>query len=169
MRRSASVRSSAPGPPSTTEGLTDVLDAAERALARLTEGARRNAEEQLGETERVRDSMRQEIDRLAAWRVRMAPLAESIPGSIEDVLKEASSITDRLREALAPATEALEALATRLTDLAESPEPPTADQGAEGEVISVGEANDGSTPEMTDAELGVYEWPGDPTAPSSAE
>jgi chromosome segregation ATPase len=157
------------GSTSTTEGLTDVLHAAERALARLTDGARKNAEKQLGETERVRDSMRQEIERLAEWRARMAPLAESIPGSIEDVRKEASAIADRLRDALAPATDALDVLAARLSDLAESPEPPTADERAEGEVIAVGEANDGSASEMTDAELGVFEWPADRTAPSSAE
>ena len=44
------------GSTSTTEGLTDVLHAAERALARLSDRARENAEQQLGETERVRDT-----------------------------------------------------------------------------------------------------------------
>jgi chromosome segregation ATPase len=157
------------GSTSTTEGLTDVLHAAERALARLTDGARKNAERQLGETERVRDSLRQEIERLAEWRGRMAPLAESIPGSIEEVRREASAIAGRLREALAPATGAMDDLAARLSDLAQSPEPPSAERGSEGEVISVGEANDGSAPEMPDAELGVFEWPTDRAAPSSAE
>ena len=73
------------GSTSTTEELTDVLHAAERALARLSDRARENAEQQLGDTERVRDSLRSEIDRLAAWRARMAPLADSILLSIEEV------------------------------------------------------------------------------------
>jgi len=163
------------GSTSTTEGLTDVLHAAERALARLADGARKNAEKQVGETERVRDSLRQEIDRLAEWRARMAPLADSIPGSIEDARRETSAVADRLREALAPATDALDVLATRLSELAESPEPPTPDQGAEVEVISVGEANNEAASEMTDAEVGVFEelavfeWPSDRPAPSSGE
>ena len=54
------------GSTSTTEGLTDVLHAAERALAQLTDRARENVEQQLGETEKVRDTLRSEIDRLAA-------------------------------------------------------------------------------------------------------
>lgn len=156
------------GSTSTTEGLTDVLHAAERALARLTDRARENAEQQLGETERVHDALRQDIQRLAAWRARMAPLAESIPGSIEEVRKETSAIADRLHEALAPATDAQDALATRLSELAALPEPPPFPV-AEGEVISVGEVDDGSASEMSDADLGVFEWPADRTAPSSTE
>lgn len=156
------------GSTSTTEGLTDVLHAAERALARLTDRARENAEKQLGETERVHDALRQDIDRLAAWRARMAPLAESIPGSIEDVRKETSAIADRLAEALAPATDAQDVLAARLSELAALPEPPSFPV-AEGDVISVGEAVNEATPGMPDTELGVFEWPADRAAPSSAE
>jgi uncharacterized phage infection (PIP) family protein YhgE len=152
------------GSTSTTEGLTDVLHAAERALARLTDGARKNAEKQLGETERVRDSLRQEIDRLAAWQARMAPLAESIPDSIEDVRKEASAITDRLREALRPASDALDTLAARLSDLADTPEPPGPNPEGARDVIALGEAADGASHEMSDENLGVFAWPPDPTA-----
>lgn len=157
------------GSTSTTEGLTDVLHAAERALARLTDRARENAEKQLGETEQVHDALRQEIDRLAQWRARMAPLAESIPGSIEEVQKETSALSDRLREALAPANDALDALAARLAELADSPEPPGAGGDAEGEVVSLVETTNEPEPEMTDADLGVFEWPPDRTAPSAAE
>ena len=157
------------GSTSTTEGLTDVLHAAERALARLTDRARENAEKQLGETERVHDALRQEIDRLAEWRARMAPLADSIPGAIEDVRKETSVISDRLHEALTPTTDALETLATRLSELADSPEPPRPEEAAEGEVISVGEAANEPASVVPDAELGAFAWPPDQTAPSSAE
>ena len=154
---------------STTEELTDVLHAAERALSRLTDGARRNAEKQLAETEQVHDALRQEIDLLAAWRARITPLAETIPGSIAEVRKEASAISSRLHEALVPATDALDALAARLSELAESPEPPPPFRVAEGKVISVGEAGEEAAPAMPDAELGVLAWPPDRTATSGAE
>ncbi len=157
------------GSTSTTEGLTDVLHAAERALARLTDRARENTEKQLGETERVHDALRQDIDRLAEWQGRMAPLAESIPEVIEEVRKETSVISDRLREALTPATEALESLAARLSELADSPEPPQPEQATEGEVISVGEAADEPASVMPDPELGAFAWPPDQSAPPSAE
>ena len=156
------------GSTSTTEGLTDVLHAAERALARLTDRAREDAEMRLGETDRVHEALRQDIDRLAAWRARMAPLAESIPGSIEHVMKETSAISDRVREALAPATEAQNALAARLSELAALPEPPPLPV-VEGDVILVGEVGNEATREMPDTELGVFEWPADRTAPSSTE
>jgi chromosome segregation ATPase len=157
------------GTMSTTEELTDVLHAAERALARLTDGARQNAEKQLGETEQVHDALRRDIDRLAAWRARMAPLADSMPGSIEEVRKEVSAISHRLLEALAPATNALDTFAARLAELVESPEPPAPFRAGEGDVISVGDAGGDAAPVMPDAELGVFTWPSDPQAPSSAE
>jgi len=92
------------GSTSTTAELTDTLDATERAIARLTDRARRNAEKQLGETEQVHEALRKEIDRLAAWRTRMAPLAQTIPDSIEEVRKEASALSDRLAMPSLPRT-----------------------------------------------------------------
>ena len=155
------------GSTSTTEELTDVLHAAERALARLSDRARENAEQQLGDTERVRDSLRSEIDRLAAWRARMAPLADSIPSSIEEVQKEASAMAARLREAISPATNALDALAARLAALAESPEPPEQRPVTRDDVISLEEASFESGTEVPDAELGAFARPPDrPAAPS---
>lgn len=103
--------------PSTTEGLTDVLHAAERALARLTDAARRSAEEELGETERARDALRAEMEELAAWRDRVAPMSEAVRRSI-----------DETRAATA-------ALAARLSELAESSAPPAAVPALEQEPV----------------------------------
>jgi chromosome segregation ATPase len=69
--------------PITNEGLTDVLHAAERALTRLTEAARRGAEEQLGETERTRSELVAEIERLAEWRDQVLPLTEATIQAVE--------------------------------------------------------------------------------------
>ena len=157
------------GSTSTTEELTDVLHAAERALSRLTDGARKNAEKQLGETEQVHDALRQDIDRLAGWRARMAPLAETIPDSIQEVRKEASALSERLRQALAPANDALDVLAARLSELAESPEPPPQMPATVSEIISVGEATDGPLPELPDPALGVYAGPSERAEPSSTD
>ena len=157
------------GSTSTTEELTDVLHAAERALSRLTDGARKNAEKQLGETEQVHDALRQDIDRLAAWRARMAPLAETMPDSIREVRREAAALSERLRQALAPANDALDALSARLSELAESPEPPPQMPATVGEIISVGEASDGPPAELPDPGLGVYAGPPERAAPSSTD
>jgi chromosome segregation ATPase len=157
------------GSTSTTEELTDVLHAAERALSRLTDGARKNAEKQLGETEQVHDALRQDIDRLAEWRARMAPLAETLPDSIQEVRKESSALSERLRQALAPANDALDALAARLSELAESPEPPPQMPAAVSEIISVGEATDGPLPELPDPMLGVYAGPSERAAPPNTD
>jgi predicted nucleic acid-binding Zn-ribbon protein len=134
--------------PSTSEGLTEVLHAAERALARLTETARRNAEQELGQTERERDDLRSEIDRLAAWRARMAPLSEAVPRSIEDVRREASAIAGRLREALGPISDAMDVLAARLSELVEAPPaPPEIPAAAPAGVIRLEEAGAGIRPD----------------------
>jgi chromosome segregation ATPase len=123
--------------PSSSEGLTEVLHATERALARLTGNARREAERELERTEEARDNLRSEVDRLAAWREHVSRLAEAIPGSIEDVRHESSSAPGRLRDALAPITEAVETLAARLSELAGSAPPPTTAERSEEEVISL--------------------------------
>lgn len=69
--------------PITNEGLTDVLHAAERALTRLTEAARRGAEEHLVETERTRSDLVAEIERLAEWREQVLPLTDATIQAIE--------------------------------------------------------------------------------------
>jgi chromosome segregation ATPase len=110
--------------PSTTEGLTDVLHAAERALARLTDAARRSAEEELGETERARDALRTEIEQLAEWRGGVAPLAEAV------------------RRAIDEASAATAALASRLSELAEVAAPPDGErEPRRGPVITLEEAD----------------------------
>jgi chromosome segregation ATPase len=133
--------------PSTSEGLTEVLQAAERALGRLTETARRNAEQELGQTERARDDLREEIDRLAAWRARMAPLSESVPESIQDVRREASGMAGRLREAMGPFTDAINVLSARLSELAETPAAPP-EIPAEGDVIRLDDAGSEANAEI---------------------
>lgn len=144
-----------PGSTTRPEGMTDALQAAELALTRLTDEARRNAMRQLGEIEQVRDSLRAEIDRLTEWRTRMGPLAESVPDSIEDAREEMSAVWGRLRGALAPTKGALDALAARLSELAEVPEAPSRDELPGGEVVSLGEAAGEIERETTDAEIGL--------------
>lgn len=138
--------------PSSSEGLTEILHATERALSRLTGNARREAERELERTEETRDNLRSEIDRLAAWRDRIAPLAEDIPDSIDNVRNEVRSIGDRLQEALVPITEAVDALATRLSELAGSAPPPAIAEPSEEEVISLLEhGGDGAPQAPSDA------------------
>jgi septation ring formation regulator EzrA len=131
--------------PSTSEGLTEVLHAAERALGRLTESARRNAEQELELTERQRDDVRTDIDRLVAWRERTLPLAESVPDAIEEVRREASAAAARLREALGPLTESMDVLSGRLSELAEISAAPV-ETAADGDVIRLEDAAETEVP-----------------------
>ena len=131
--------------PSSSEELTEVLHATERALAQLTQNARHEAERELERTEASRDRLRSEIERLAAWRARVAPLAEDIPRSVADVRNEASSMPERLRGALSPLTEAVDTLAARLSDLAGSASPPGAGSPRDQEdVVSLVDPGGGS-------------------------
>jgi hypothetical protein len=86
------------GSPSTTEGLTDVLHAAERALARLTDAARKSAEEELGETERARAALQAEIEGLDAWRGRVTPMISSVRRSIDEARATSAALVACLAE-----------------------------------------------------------------------
>lgn len=154
--------------PSSSEGMTEVLHAAERALSRLTDAARAKAEQELGDTERVRSELLAEIDRLSAWRGRMAPLAESIPSSIDEVRRETAAMTGRLREAIAPAADAMETLSSRLSQLAGTPEAPIVHVGMQDQLISLEETSGDSAPQVPDAPPDVFSsTPSDRSTPPS--
>jgi chromosome segregation ATPase len=86
------------GSPSTAEEITEILDATDRALSRLVDGARRSAERELRETERARDELREEIDRLSEWRDRLIPLTEEVRRSLDDAQAQTSALAARLTE-----------------------------------------------------------------------
>jgi chromosome segregation ATPase len=131
------------GSPSTTEGLTDVLHAAERALARLTDAARRNAEQELGETERAHEELRSEIEQLATWRERVLPLTDAMLRSIDQA--QAATAT----------------LASQLASLAETPAPPrTERQEPSSDVIRLGEPEDAAPADAREA-TAPSPWPRD--------
>jgi chromosome segregation ATPase len=114
--------------PITNEGLTDVLHAAERALTRLTEAARRGAEEHLVETERTRSDLVAEIERLAEWREQVLPLTDATIQAIE----------------VSQATTA--ALAAGLSKLAAVSAPPLPESGDEPSIVRL---DDVATPTPT--------------------
>jgi chromosome segregation ATPase len=95
------------------------LEAAGRTMARIMDGARTRAAEELREAQRARRETLAEIERLAAWRDRLAPLAGGVRSSIEEAKERAAGIGDRVGEAVAPLTEAIGALGDRLAALAE--------------------------------------------------
>jgi len=59
------------------------------------------------------------IERLAAWRDRLAPLVGAVRSSIEDARGRAAGIGDRVDEAVDPLSEAISALSDRLAAFAE--------------------------------------------------
>jgi len=108
-----------PGSPAMVEEPSAVLEAAGRTMARIMDGARTRAVEELREAERARRETLAEIERLAAWRDRLAPLVGVVRSTIEDAEGRAAGIGDRVGEAVAPLTEAIVALSDRLAALAE--------------------------------------------------
>jgi hypothetical protein len=112
--------------PITNEGLTDVLHAAERALTRLTEAARRGAEEQLVETERTHSDLVAEIARLAEWRDQVLPLADATIQAIEISQATTASLAGGLSKLAAVSAPPLpepeeEASIVRLDDVTSTP------------------------------------------------
>ena len=105
---------SAPDPSVTVEG---ALEPAGWTTARMN-GAGSHAAE-LREAERARSETLEEIERLEAVRDRLAPLVGVVRSTIEDAGDRAAGIGDRLDEAVAPLTDAIEELNVRLAAFAE--------------------------------------------------
>ena len=108
----------APDPSVTAEGTSAVLEAPGWTMARMN-GAGTHAAEELREAERARRETLAEIERLAAWRDRLAPLVGVVRSTIEDARERAAGIGDRVDEAVAPLTEAIAELSDRLAGFAE--------------------------------------------------
>jgi chromosome segregation ATPase len=108
----------APDPSVTAEGTSAVLEAAGWTTARMN-GAGTHAAEELGEAERARRETLAEIERLAAFRDRLASLVGVVRTTIEDAREGAAGIGDRVDGAVAPLTEAIAELSDRLAGFAE--------------------------------------------------
>jgi len=108
----------APDPSVTAEGTSAVLEAPGWTMARMN-GAGTHAAEELQDAERARRETLAEIERLAAWRGRVASLVGAVRSTIEDARERAAGIGDQVDEAVAPLTEAIAELNDRLAGFAE--------------------------------------------------
>ncbi|HEX6230895.1 MAG TPA: hypothetical protein VF029_04225 [Actinomycetota bacterium] len=104
--------------------LGQILATTERALAELFHEADRAAEVKVREIEQRRYRLQEDMRRLQAWRERVLTLTDDVRTSIEEARSEAAAASDRLRDAVGPATTAMEAVARTLTQLAKASEPP---------------------------------------------
>jgi chromosome segregation ATPase len=113
----------APDPSVTAEGTSVVLETAGWTTAPMNgagmNGAGTHAGEELREAERARRETLAEIERLAACRDRLASLVGVVRFTIEDAGERAAGIGDRVDEAVAPLTDAIEELSVRLAAFAE--------------------------------------------------
>jgi hypothetical protein len=123
----------APDPSVTAEGTSVALETAGWATAPMNgagmngagmngagmNGAGTHAGEELREAERARRETLAEIERLAACRDRLASLVGVVRSTIEDAGERAAGIGDRVDEAVAPLTDAIEELSVRLAAFAE--------------------------------------------------
>jgi hypothetical protein len=108
----------APDPSVAAEGTSAALEASGWTPARMN-GAGTHAADELRETERARRETLAEIERLVAWRDRLASLVGVVRSTIEDARERAAGIGDRVDEAVAPLTEAIAELTDRLAGFAE--------------------------------------------------
>jgi chromosome segregation ATPase len=110
----------APGEPATVSNeLSEIVEAAEHMLARVLDSGRARAAAELKNSERARREIREEVERLAEWRERLAPLVAAVRASIDETQLRASRFGDALREAVEPVTQAIDVLGDRLAVLAE--------------------------------------------------
>jgi chromosome segregation ATPase len=113
----------APDPSVTAEGTSVVLETAGWTTAPMNgagmNGAGTHAGQELREAERARRETLAEIERLAACRDRLASLVGVVRSTIEDAGERAAGIGDRVDEAVAPLTDAIEELSVRLAAFAE--------------------------------------------------
>ncbi len=125
-RAAAASAASADAGPTAAEELSAVIEAAEQALGRVLDSARVRAEAELREAERARREIREDVERLAAWRERLAPLVRAVRTSIDETQLRAVKVGDGVRDAVDPVTESLQALSDRLAVLSELAGPPVA-------------------------------------------
>jgi outer membrane murein-binding lipoprotein Lpp len=102
----------------TAEGTSAVPETGGWAAAQVN-GAGTRAADELREVERVRHETLAEIEGLAASRDRLASLVGVVRSTIEDTGERAAGIGDRVDEAVAPLTDAIEELNVRLAAFAE--------------------------------------------------
>jgi chromosome segregation ATPase len=133
----------APDPSVRAEGTSAVLEAAGWTTARMN-GAGTHTAEELGEAERARRETLAEIERLAAFRDRLASLVGVARSTIEDARERAAGIGDRVDEAVAPLTEAITELSDRLAGFAELAAPSTTHEPRTG--AAPGAAAEGVVP-----------------------
>ena len=134
------------------EGTSVVLETAGWTTAPMNgagmNGAGTHAGEELREAERARRETLAEIERLAACRDRLASLVGVVRSTIEDAGERAAGIGDRVDEAVAPLTDAIEELSVRLAAFAELAALPGEDARAPASERSLNlvelEAQDGS-------------------------
>lgn len=108
----------APDPWVFAEGRPAVLEGAGWSTTRIN-GTGTHVAEELREAERSRRETLAEIEGLAACRDRLASLVGVVRSTIEDAGERAAGIGDRVDEAVAPLTDAVEELSVRLAVFAE--------------------------------------------------
>jgi chromosome segregation ATPase len=103
--------------PTSPEELSAALVATERALSRIIEGARQRGDQQIRSSQETVEHLGQEISDLTAWRDRIQPIVASIQGSLHEATIRVIQVGDRIQHALGPVTEAMDALASSLSEL----------------------------------------------------
>jgi chromosome segregation ATPase len=118
-REELRARAEAPPAADTSEQVSAILDAAERAAIRIIDLAGTTHREQVEQMDRMRAQVREETEQLAGWRRQLDPIVRSIQSSMDRARARISDVPDRIRDALEPVGEAMESVNDQLNSLAE--------------------------------------------------
>jgi chromosome segregation ATPase len=105
--------------PSSARELAAVLQVTEEAVVRIMESTRARAHEELRTIDRDRERIGREIDAMATWRDRAAPMISTLQATMDEVVGHANEIGVRVNEVLRPVTGAVTRLSSQLSSLDE--------------------------------------------------
>ena len=113
-----------PAGPSTASELAAVIEVAEQAVTSIMESTRVRADEELRAVDAERERIRRDVETMAEWRDRAAPMIASLQVAMHEIQSQGAEIGRRVIEALHPVSTAVTDLNSQLAsldDLARAP------------------------------------------------
>jgi hypothetical protein len=90
-----------------TDELSKIVMAAEETTSQILERARISTRDQILEADRLWREVQGEVVRFSAWREEADDVVQTLQASIEHAKSSVESLSERIRDALAPAIEAM--------------------------------------------------------------
>jgi len=122
-----------PPEPYPIQELAPVFDAAERTFRRLIEQARDRSARELQEVAKARQQLDEQVERFATWRDHVMALIGSVREAVANARAQTQHTPERLREALAPTTDAMVSVNDSLAEFMRATDQPSEGEPAGGD------------------------------------